>query len=109
MNRDLAQTGAEVGALVAASHAERESEGWTDQALQFFELYAQMQTDGFMTEDVRSWAEKIGFPPPPDSRAWGYVAKTLARKGVVVASGHGKQRSSNCHGSFKTIWKLNRN
>jgi hypothetical protein len=108
LDETLAEVGAETGALLAASHAERQSEGWTDTAKELFELYAIQHPDGFMTEEVRAWAEKLGFEPPPDNRAWGYIAKAAAREGVVRAVGFAKQRSATCHGSPKTIWKLNK-
>lgn len=106
LNQDLAHQGAETGMLLAASHADDEHKQWTAMASKFFECYARMHREGFMTEDVRAWADKLGFQSPPDNRAWGYVARKAAHRGVVVAIGFGKQRSSTCHGSPKTIWKL---
>lgn len=106
LNQDLANQGAETGMLLAASHADRESKQWTEMASKFFECYAKMHREGFMTEEVRAWATKLGFQSPPDARAWGYIARKLANDGVIEASGYGRQRSSTCHGSPKTIWKL---
>jgi hypothetical protein len=108
LNADLAEMGADAGMLIAASHADRELNNWSFSAKQLFEMYATLHPDGFMTEEVRVWAEKLGFETPPDNRAWGYIAKAMAKHGVVVASGFAKQRSSTCHGSPKTVWKLNR-
>lgn len=105
LNADLANLGADTGMLIAASHADRVSEAWSDTAKDLFEMYSMQHPDGFMTEEVRVWSEKLGFKPPPDNRAWGYIAKDMARKGVVVAAGFAKQRSASCHGSPKTIWK----
>lgn len=106
LNADLAQQGAETGALLAASHADRETEGWVDQATVLFKLYAKMHPDGFMTEDVRVWADKFGFPHAPDQRAWGGIAHRLVRQGYIQSAGYGRQRSANCHRAPKTIWKL---
>lgn len=106
INADLAQQGAETGMLLAASHADRKNGEWTEQATVIFKLYAKFHYDGFMTEDVRIWADKLGFPHPPDQRAWGIVATKLAREGYITATGYGKQRSASCHRSPKTIWKL---
>ncbi len=105
LNEQLAKAGADAGMLVAASHADRIREGWSDDALEFFGLFAQKSGgEPFMTEEVRAWAERLGFPPPPDSRAWGHVAKRAAAEGLVRHAGYGRQRSSTCHGSPKTLW-----
>lgn len=105
LNEQLAEAGANAGMTVAASRADRESAGWSDDARTFFELFACKSGDEpFMTEEVRAWAEKMGFPPPPDSRAWGHVAKRAAMDGLVRHAGYGRQRSATCHGSPKTLW-----
>lgn len=108
LNADLAEMGADAGMLIAASHADRELNNWSFSAKQLFELYALQHPEGFMTEDVRVWADKLGFDAPPDNRAWGYIAKAMAKDGVVEACGFAKQRSASCHGSPKTVWKLKR-
>lgn len=105
INATLAQKGADKGAMLAAAKADRVIESWSESARQLFEMYANMHPEGFMTEDVRQWAEKLGFDAPPDNRAWGYVAKSANRDGVVRANGFEKQRSANCHGSPKTVWR----
>lgn len=106
LNTDLADQGADTGMLLAASHAEREQGSWVRQATMFFKLYARMHPEGFMTEDVRTWAARFGFAEPPDNRAWGYIAKSLSKGGLIQSVGFGKQRSASCHGSPKNIWKL---
>lgn len=102
LSDELAELAGSTGALLAASHADRKSQGWSEDALSFFELYANQKPDGFLTEDVRVWAEKMGFPPPPDERAWGHIAKKAAKKGMVVPIGYAKARSSN--NSPKVLW-----
>jgi hypothetical protein len=106
LNERLAELGAEASMTVAASHADRESLDWTNFAEELFILYAIQHPDGFMTEEVRVWAGKLGFDAPPDNRAWGYVARKCARNGHIEATGYAKQKSATCHGSPKTIWKL---
>lgn len=108
INSDLAQQGADTGMMLAASHADREHDEWTEQAIIVFKLYAKFHPDGFMTEDVRAWNTKLGLPQPPDQRAWGYIASKLARSGYIKSMGYDRQRSANCHRSPKTIWKLNK-
>jgi hypothetical protein len=106
LNSDLAQQGADTGMLLAASHADRLNTDWTEDSTNVFKLYARLHPQGFMTEDVRLWSVKLGFTEPPDNRAWGYIARSLANQGYIEAVGYGKQRSATCHGSPKTIWKL---
>lgn len=105
LNKEIAQAGANTGALLAVSHADRNRSGWSEDALEIFVLYANQHPEGFLTEDVRAWAEKLGFEPPPDNRAWGHVAKRAALAGHVRSAGFRKQSSVTCHGSFKTMWR----
>lgn len=106
LNPNLAEIGANVGMALAASKADRTIENWTDQSVELFKMYGMTHRDGFMTEDVREWARKLGFQDPPDSRAWGMVARKLVKAGAIEAIGYAKQRSATCHGSPKTIWKI---
>jgi hypothetical protein len=106
LDERLAEVGADAGMMVAASHADRDLMDWTHFAEELFILYAIQHPDGFMTEDVRVWAGKLGFDAPPDNRAWGYIARKVARGGHVFADGFAKQKSATCHGSPKTLWKL---
>jgi len=106
LNADLAGVGADTSMTLAASHAERVSEGWIAEAESLFRMYAQMHPQGFLTEEVRVWAGKLGFNEPPDNRAWGYVARRVAASKYVRAAGFEKQKSANCHGSPKTVWEL---
>lgn len=103
LSREVAEEAAVTGMLLAASHANRVSENWTEEALNFFRLYAAMKPDGFLTEEARQWAEKIGLPPPPDGRAWGHIARKASLEGVVKSAGYEKARSSN--NSPKVLWR----
>lgn len=103
-NDQLAELGANVGMTLAASRADRVQENWSGEALDLFRLYAVQHPDGFLTEEVRAWAEKLGFAPPPDNRAWGHVAKRACAAGHVKSFGFRKQSSATCHGSPKTVW-----
>lgn len=103
LNEQLAELSANVGMTLAASHADRAQENWSDEALDLFRLYAVQHPEGFLTEDVRAWADKLGFAPPPDGRAWGYIARRANREGLVKSSGYQKARSSN--NSPKVLWR----
>jgi len=103
LSREMAEEAAETGMLLAAAHADREIGNWSEEALNFFRLYSTIKPDGFLTEDARAWAEKIGLPPPPDGRAWGYIARRASREGFVRSAGYEKARSSN--NSPKVLWR----
>lgn len=105
LNEQLGLLGAEVGMTLAASRADREQENWTECALDLFRLYAIQKPEGFLTEEVRAWAERLGFEPPPDNRAWGHIARRAVNAGYVEPAGFKKQASATCHGSPKTLWK----
>ena len=81
LDPDAARAGAEAGMLKASAHADRVSDKWTERSMELFKLYGRMRRDGFMTEDVRAWAEKLGMDQPPDNRAWGLVARRLVKIG----------------------------
>lgn len=105
LNREIAEQGAVAGMVMAASHADRETEDWSKEAMSYFRLFAAMNKGkSFLTEEVRSWAEKMGFETPPDNRAWGFVARRAATEGVVRKLGYAAQKSVTCHGSPKTLW-----
>lgn len=102
--QDVADALADAGMTLAASHADRTVQNWSEDAGELFRLYATLHPEGFLTEDVRKWADKLGFPTPPDNRAWGYVARRAALEGYVRSAGFRRQKSTACHGSAKTLW-----
>lgn len=105
LNEDIAKAAGEVGAAVAASHANRLHDKWSEDAMGLFRLYAIQHPEGFLTEEVRRWADKLGFAAPPDNRAWGSVARRAATLGYVKSTGVRRQASTTCHGSMKTVWR----
>lgn len=105
LSESLAKAAGEFGAALAASHANRIHDEWSDDAMQLFRLYAAQHPEGFLTEEVRRWADKLGFPEPPDNRAWGSVARRASTLGYVKSTGVRRQASTTCHGSMKTVWR----
>lgn len=93
------------GMNAAADHAERENEGWNRMAYEAFVRYVAAVKEPFMTEDVRSYAEALGVPEPPDKRAWGAVTTRAKRAGLIVSLGYAPQQSVNAHKAPKTLWK----
>ena len=90
-------------AKAAAARADREIDDWTQKAVALFVEYASKAPSPFLTEAARQYAESTGLSNPPDSRAWGHVAKNCQRAGVITSAGFGAAKSSN--GSPKVLWK----
>ena len=63
------------GASVAADHADDENGFWTIYAEEYFRRYVKEKPNcTFMTEQVREYAERDGFEPPPDKRCLLYTS-----------------------------------
>jgi hypothetical protein len=105
MQQDLfsASEKGHAAAKAAAARADREIDDWTQKAVALFVEYASKAPSPFLTEAARQYAESTGLSNPPDSRAWGHVAKNCQRAGVVTSAGFGAAKSSN--GSPKVLWK----
>ena len=96
----------DAGAAVAAQHADAVSPGWTSAALALFNTFVRNHgSKPFLTEDVRAYAERSGLAPPPDSRAWGALAKTMRLKGRIRRIGYGSARTPRSHAGPRTIWR----
>jgi hypothetical protein len=107
LNLAAAEQAAELGAQLAANHADNENPSWTERALAYFVAYAKARpTSAFLTEDVRFAASLDGLPPPPDRRAWGYIPKAAQAQGVIAHAGYARQKAANCHASPKSLWRL---
>ena len=93
------------GSLIAAEHADKVEQSWTQRAAILFVDYARDVALGqpFLTEDARAWAEGQGLPPPPDNRAWGCIAKAMREANHVAFAGYAPAKSSN--GSPKCQWR----
>lgn len=100
-----AQHAGQQGALFAAEHADNVEQTWSQKAGILFVDYARDVALGqpFLTEDARSWAECQGLPPPPDKRAWGFIAKAMREANHTTFAGYAPAKSSN--GSPKCQWR----
>ena len=84
----------------AASHAGTE---WKDVALAAFKQYAKNHSH-FTTEQVRL-ASTDTVPSPPDTRAWGGIARIAKLKGFILSNGWVRAESKTVHGMVVTRWK----
>jgi hypothetical protein len=96
----------QMAAMAASLKADELSPDWSTGAALLFVQFASDVAKGepFLMEDAREWAERGGWPSPPDRRAWGHVVKAMKVAGRVVSCGFGRARTSN--GSPKVLWKL---
>jgi hypothetical protein len=94
---------AKAGMQAATDHADAEAPGWSRQAYEMFEQFAAENLE-FMTEDVRVWAHKEGFPLPPDGRAWGSIAQRAVRERLVVRAGYRTTRVPPAHATPRPVW-----
>ena len=93
------------GASVAAEHADAKNGFWSIEAEDYFRRYVKEKSNcTFMTEQVREYAERDGFEPPPDKRAWGAVAANMVRCGVIKKYGYGRSSVPKHHAAIKTLW-----
>lgn len=93
---------AEQGAQRAADHADRKLSLWSEQAYAAF-LRIGKRMGVAHTDTIRRTAEAEGLPPPPDGRAWGFVAMAMRKAGHVLFAGYAPAKSSN--GSPKCLWR----
>lgn len=86
----------EEGIAQAADHAERDRDGWADDAMKSVRRAVAGMPHEFTFETLRLAAE-VGMDPPPDLRAWGNVARRAVRELVIEATGRYAPRASgNC-------------
>jgi hypothetical protein len=104
MAQPTAQQLADAGMSAAVDHADRVSPRWSDRAFDILAQYALIHLE-FMTEDVRNWAERLGFPPAPSARAWGAVALRAARERLIERHGYRKTCNPLAHGTPATLWR----
>lgn len=90
------------GIKKAEDHADEDSPGWTEKALDFLRAFP---GDEFQIEDVRTWAERHGLPSPPHKRAWGSVALAARRKGLIEHVGYEQVKNPKAHCAPCSVWR----
>ena len=83
----------DLGMLRSADHADRDTPGWTEQALEALRDFALRQSEPFTIEYARAQLERE-LTRPPDLRAWGAVTLKAIRTGVLVRTGEFAPRAS---------------
>jgi len=94
--------GLAIGHAMADLAADNAGAEWKDIAMKAFERHAQSHTN-FTTEDVR--LANPDLPAPPDSRAWGGIARAARAAGIVDSEGWVRANSKTVHGMVVTSWR----
>jgi hypothetical protein len=97
----------EVGMKRAVDHAERESEGWAHEALQYARLFASLNVGReYLAEEIAPWAHNKGCPIPPDKRAWGAIIKKAIKLNIIENTGRtGLNRLSGNASQYRPIYR----
>ena len=79
---------------------------WREFAYQHFLEYAR-DAGQFVTGMARQYAEVVcGLEPPPDSRAWGAIAKRAQRAGLIVDTGRTMNfKTGSSHPTNARVWE----
>lgn len=92
--------GAAEGIRLAKLSADKAGDEWKAAAYNAFVAYARHHKY-FTTEEVR--AALNGAIEPGDRRAWGHIAKSAQRNGIVVQ--HDLVRGKATHGRYVILWQ----
>jgi hypothetical protein len=94
--------GLAIGHAMAEVAADNAGEDWKGVAYEAFVNHA-YKHDAFTTEEVRR--ANPDLPSPPDTRAWGAVARRAVKEGVVRSAGWTRAKSLTVHGMVVTKWE----
>lgn len=88
LSHQEAQEAAETGIKRAADHAEREYNGWVEEAAEALAWAATQYPAGseFTIEQLRQLT--VGLPDPPDLRSWGAATQRATKLGYIVKTGN---------------------
>ena len=87
----------------AVAHAEKETERWAQRATMYLtDLIDRRGFKPFLFEELIEIAIREGVAAPPDGRAWGGIARRLAKAGVIRNLGYAPAKTSNL--SPKVLW-----
>lgn len=99
-------TGLQIGHAMAKIAADHAGDEWKEAAYACFKEFARMNYE-FTTEQVRE--ASMHLPPPPDKRAWGFIARKALKENIVTSAGPVRAESKTVHGMYVTLWRSNIN
>jgi len=95
-------TALEEGLRLAKLSAEKQGPEWQAAAYQAYVEHAKRHKY-FTTEDVRRDAKNVSKPTDP--RAWGHIAKSAQKNGIMVQFEVMRSKSASTHGRYINIWQ----
>jgi len=90
------------GVRLAKLAADKAGDEWKAAAYQAFIAYAKTHKY-FTTEDVRLSMKDA--PQPMQLRAWGHIARTAMREGVIIHHDLVRPKSRGVHGKHVNLWQ----
>lgn len=91
-----------LGHSMAEVAGDNAGDDWKEAAFEAFVAHARTHKF-FTTEEVRQ--NNPDLPSPPDTRAWGAVARRAVKDGVVKSAGWTRAKSMTVHGMVVTRWE----
>jgi hypothetical protein len=95
-------TGLDEGLRLAKLSSDKQGPEWQAAAYQAYVEHARRHKY-FTTEDVRRDAKNV--PKPTDPRAWGHIAKSAQKNGIIVYFEIMPSKSATTHGRYINIWQ----
>lgn len=96
MDMHDAKARADAGITSSAEHAEAVEPGWQDRAMDVLRGWVYgAPNDPFTIEEFRGSVTSIGFPQPPDLRAYGALTRRAIRERLIEPVGYRPAVSSN--------------
>lgn len=95
-------TGLEEGLRLAKLSADKQGQEWKAIAYQAYVEHAR-RNRFFTTEDVRIKATHV--QSPTNKSAWGHIARTASKNGIMVEFETMRSKRPSMHGSHIIIWQ----
>lgn len=98
----------DLGIATSVDNANTIDPGWSLKAFNILlEFIAGPGGNGtFMTENIRSYAEKRGFIAPSSSRAWGGPMVKAKNAGLIESVGLAPVNNAKAHKANATVWRV---
>lgn len=90
------------GLRLAQLSADKQGEEWQALAYKAYVDHARVHRF-FTTEDVRKAAENV--PAPSNNSAWGHIAKSASKNGIMMEFETMRSKSPSTHGRHIIVWK----
>jgi hypothetical protein len=101
----FARVARDQGMQQAKDHADAKKWGWSEEAYWILVKYIREHDTPFMIEEVRQYADKLGFDAPPSQRSWGSIVVRAVKAGLIERKGYGQVSNVKAHMANASIWQ----